>query len=233
MVKKHRILAIIPARGGSKRLPGKNIKKLHGIPMIAYAINAARHSKYVDKLIVSTDDKQIARISKKFGADIPFIRPWELATDTAKTVDVLFHAINYFETEKSTSFDYIVLIQPTSPLIQTQDIDDAIKKIIKTKKQSCVSVCEISERPEWLYSIKNNSIVPFSSIHNINLRSQELPKLFRINGAIYVSSKQLIKNRKILDEQSLEFILMPRERSIDIDTIHDFKQAEFLLSERK
>lgn len=234
MPKKLNIVAIIPARGGSKRLPRKNIKVLSGKPMIAYSIEAARKSQLIDRVIVSTDDKEIAEIAKKYGAEIPFIRPNDLATDSASTIDVLKHAITFLESHSHDKIDLIVLLQPTSPLITESDIDNAINKIIQTNTTSCVSMCPISERPEWMYSIKNEKPKPFGEKHDIILLTQDLPKLYKINGAIYVSHRDVImKQNLILDEKNLSAIVMPRERSIDIDTMTDFLIAETLFKARQ
>lgn len=224
------ILCIIPARGGSKRLPRKNIKLLNGKPMIAYAIEAAKKTQLLEHIIVSTDDHEIAEVSKKYGAEVPFLRPMELASDTASTINVLVHAVNFFETENKTALKYVVLIQPTAPLLTAADIDGAIKKIIDQKTQSCVSMCEIIERPEWTYTLQDGIPTPYGEQHNISSRTQDLPELYRINGAVYVSSRELLMNKhKILNEESLSTIIMPRERSVDIDTLTDFIIAEALL----
>src|SRR3989338_1584602 len=142
MYKTQKVICIIPARGGSKRVPRKNIKLLKGKPLISYAINAAKQSKYIDRVIVSTDDQEIARVAKKYGAEVPFMRPADLATDTALGLPVIQHAINYVESVDKDEVNFVVVIQPTSPMVLSQDVDSAIEQIVKTKANSCVSVCE-------------------------------------------------------------------------------------------
>ncbi|MDP3696589.1 MAG: acylneuraminate cytidylyltransferase family protein [Candidatus Taylorbacteria bacterium] len=229
--KTHKILVIIPARGGSKRLPGKNIKKISGKPMIAHAILAAKESKYVDRIIVSTDDPAIAKVAKKYGAEIPFIRPAELASDTATTLPVLQHAVAHMESHDKFKPDLVVLIQPTNPLVRSEDIDGAIKKIITTKTNSCFTVSEISQRPEWMYHIDNKQAKLFlNEDSGPTKRSQELPRLAIINGTVYIMRYDtLMKNNLIRDNANTSIYLMPKERSVDIDDLFDFKIAETLM----
>ncbi|NOY35808.1 MAG: acylneuraminate cytidylyltransferase family protein [bacterium] len=234
MYKNKTILAIIPARGGSKRIPKKNIKPLVGKPLIAYSIDAALQSKYIDRVIVSTDDKEIARVAAKRKAEIPFLRPKKLSGGKATTVSALQHAVRFLEEQENYKADIVVLIQPTTPLILSKDIDDAIKKLIRTRSNSCVSLCEISERPEWMYQIKKNKAVPFIKTKNSAKRTQDLPKTLRLNGGVYATRKDtLMKKNKIVDGGNLSAIIMPRERSIDIDEPIDFLIAEAMIKHNK
>src|SRR3989339_1726633 len=148
MYKKKNIIAIIPARAGSKGLPGKNIRLLLGKPLISWTIEHALSSKYIDKVIVSTDDRKIAEISRKCGAAVPFIRPAKLATDKAKGIDVILHAVRWFE-KKRNKFDLIMLLQPTSPLRTAGDIEAAIELLFEKKAGAVVSVCETEHHPLW------------------------------------------------------------------------------------
>ena len=167
------VLAIIPARGGSKRLPGKNIKDLNGKPLIAWTIDAALRSKYIDKSVVSTDDEIIAEISQKYGAEVPFIRPKELATDTASSIDVILHAINFYKT-KGEPFEYVILLQPTSPLRTTEDIDHAFE-MLNEETKAIVSVCETEHPPLWSNTLpKDLSMKDFLAKEILNKRSQDL-----------------------------------------------------------
>lgn len=230
MTKKQKILAVIPARGGSKRIPRKNIRLLKGKPLISYAITAAFESGLVDKIVVSTEDKEIAQVAHQFGAEVPFIRPVELANHATSSFDVFRHALETIEAIDKTVYNIALLIQPTTPLVLAEDIVTVIQKLLKTKANSCVSVCEISERPEWMYKIKGHWALPFSNLHNIDTRSQDLPRVYRLNGAIYASKRHIIlKKNRLLDRNSLTSIIMPRERSIDIDELIDFELAELLL----
>lgn len=226
-----KILVIIPARGGSKRLPGKNIKKIGEKPMIAHAILAAKKSKYVDRIVVSTDDPTIAKVAKKYGAEVPFIRPAELASDTAPTLPVLQHAVVYIERRDDFKPDLVVLIQPTNPLVKSEDIDGAIEKIISTKTNSCFTVSEISQRPEWMYRMDSKRAKLFLNEDNgPTKRSQDLPRLAIINGTVYVTKYDtLMKKGLIRDDTNTSIYLMPRERSVDIDDLVDFKIAGALI----
>ncbi len=232
MYKDKKILCIIPARRGSKRLPGKNIRPLNGKPLISYGIVAAKGSHYLDRVVVSTDDEAIAAIAKEYGADVPFMRPAELASDTATTLSVLQHAVAFLE-EKGEIFDLIVLVQPTMPGIQTADIDAAIEKLFAAKANSCISLCEITDRPEWIYSLNEEGrMLPYTeaAFHSQNIRSQDLPALYRINGAVYVTPRKvLMEDNKIIDKHDCVGVLMPRERSTDIDIQLDFIIAETLM----
>ncbi len=224
-----KILLTIPARGGSKRLPGKNIKMLGNKPLIAYVIAAAKASKYVDRVVVSTDDEEIARIAKEAGAEVPYLRPAELATDTAPVVDVLQHMVRYMQESEGYAPDVHVLVQPTTPFVLSADIDRAIETFFTTGANSCVSVCEVTERPEWMYQLQGSMAVPF--VDTPALRGQDLPPLFRLNGAVYVTNVQvLMEKNMVFDNTNCAATIMPPERSVDIDTALDFSLAEQLLS---
>ncbi len=233
MYKNYKTLVIIPARGGSKRLPGKNIKKIGGKPMIAHAILAAKESRYVDRIIVSTDDLAIAKVAKKYGAEVPFIRPAELATDTAPTLPVLQHAVRHYENEKNFKSDLVILVQPTNPLVRSGDIDGAIEKMIATKTNSCFTVSEISQRPEWMYHLEGKKPKLFLSSDILETkRSQNLPKLCIINGTVYVMKHNTLVTKNKIRDKNTSIYVMPKERSIDIDDVYDFELAEFLVKKQ-
>lgn len=228
MYKDKKILCIIPARGGSKRLPGKNTKLLNGVPLIGYAIRAAKDSQYIDKVIVSTDDEEIARIAQEQGAEVPFMRPPELANDTAPTLPVLQHAVTFFE-EKGEMFDLIVLVQPTVPGVESSDVDATVEKLILTNVRSAITVCPIIDPPEWMYRIDAESRLQ-KYVESPAVRGQDLEKLYRVNGAVYVIEHDtLMDGGKIVDNDSSAGVIMPRERSTDIDTLADLQIAEMLL----
>lgn len=234
MINEHSVLCIIPARGGSKRLPGKNIKPIGGKPMIAYAIAAGKGSMYVDRTIVSTDDDTIARIAKEHGAEVPFLRPPELATDMAKAVDVVFHALDALKEKDGYVPDVIVLIQPTAPLVQSADVDGAIRQLTDDNTRTCVTMAPISERPEWMYRVENGRAAAFLPAEPVEARSQDLPLLYRINGAVYVvQTEEMRTHKRFTDPESLSAYIMPRERSVDVDELVDFQIAEVLLAHNK
>ncbi len=224
----NKILAIIPARGGSKRLSNKNLKSLAGYPLIYWTISEAKKSKYIDKLIVSTENNEIAKISIKYGAEVPFMRPDELATDESGTFEVLNHAIN----EIKDKYDYILLLQPTSPLREVKDIDEFIEKAVDSAK-SMISVCQVNHSPLWSNTLPDDlSMANFIRKEIIGKRSQDLPSYYRINGAIYIAPiSKFLENRGFLGSETMAYI-MDRENSIDIDTIEDFELAEFYFEKR-
>lgn len=224
-----KILAVITARGGSKRIPRKNLRKLAGRPLIYYPVQAALRSKLVDRVIVSTDDVEIAKVAKKIGAEIPFIRPGHLATDLAKSVPVVQHAVRFLKEKHNYHPAIVALLQPTNPFLSGEDIDEAIKILIKSKADSCISVSPVSERPEWMYTIKHGRLMPHNDSWNITQRSQDLPDVFRLNGALYVVKTEVLMNKNTLNPPRGAAMIMPRERSIDIDNLIDFKIAEALM----
>lgn len=221
-------LAIIPARGGSKRLPGKNILDLKGKPLIVWSIDAALNSSFIDKTLVTSDDEEILAISKEFGSDI-VKRPKLLASDTATTFDALEHAVNSLDEE----YEYIVLLQPTSPLRSSKHIDDAIKLLEFKKADAVVSVCEVGHPVQWSMELNDeNDISKF--VKNLDSRrSQEQKKYYRLNGAIYIcKTVKLLKSKSFFLKENIFAYIMDRENSIDIDEELDFKLASFLLEIR-
>lgn len=227
VIKNKKILAIIPARGGSKRIPRKNIKLLARKPLIAYTIEAALKSNYLDKIIVSTEDEEIGKVSKRYGATI-IKRPQKLATDKANTIDVAFHVLDVLR-EKKYIPEIILLLQPTSPLRNTNDINNAIELFLKNKPKSVISVCESRETPYWMHKIDDKYIKPLMGLKNYNRRRQDLPKTYIENGAIFIISlEELYKNKKFLTDKTLPYI-MPQERSIDIDNSTDLLLTEILI----
>jgi len=225
------ILGVIPARGGSKGLSRKNIKILFGKPLIAWTIEQALASKYLDRLIVSTEDEEIAEVSKKYGAEVPFIRPKELAEDNAKGIDVVLHAIDWLKkNDRRKQYDLIILIQPTSPLRKSDDIDKAIELLFLKKAKAIVSVCEIDHHPLWANTLPEDGCMKdFIRREVMKKNRQELVKFYRLNGAIYLAYRDYIKEQEsFLGEKTFAYI-MPRESSIDIDDEIDFELAQILM----
>lgn len=222
-------LAIIPARGGSKRLPRKNILDLCGKPLIAWSIKAGLNSKYIDKVVVSSDDDEILNISLNFGAET-IKRPVELASDTATTFDAIKHTIDNFE-----KYDYIVLLQPTSPLRDAKHIDQAIELLETKKADAVVSVCEVDHSPLWSNTLpKDGNMSNFLKDEILNKRSQDLEKYYRLNGAIYIcKTEKLLENKGFFLKDNIFAYKMDRESSVDIDEEMDFKIAEVLIKMSK
>ena len=231
MYKGKYILGLIPARGGSKGLPRKNIKPLLGKPLIAWTIEQALASKYLDRVVVSTDDKEIAEVSKKYGAEFPFIRPKQLATDEAKGIDVVLHTINWFrENDKQKQYDLIMLLQPTSPLRAKEDIDKAIEFLFLKEAKAIVSVCEVDHHPLWANTLPEDGCMKdFIRKEIINKNRQELPVVYRLNGAIYLAYCNYIKEQKNFFGEKTFAYIMPKNRSVDIDNEIDFKLTEILM----
>lgn len=219
------ILAIIPARGGSKSIPRKNLRLLKGKPLLGWTIETAQNSQYIDRVILSSEDEEIINTAKKYGCEVPFVRPAELARDQTPGIDTVLHAI----TNINVMYDYVLLLQCTSPLRTTNDIDGCLEFCIEAKANSCVSVAETIERPFWMYTIDNEQRLKqliYSEKHLY--QRQQLPKVYLLNGAIYIArSEWLLENRSFINEDTLAYA-MPRERSLDIDEEYDLQIAEFL-----
>jgi CMP-N-acetylneuraminic acid synthetase len=231
LIGKNKVLGLIPARGNSKRLPRKNIIELYGKPLIAWTIEAALGSKYIDRVIVSTDNQEIANIAKKYGAEVPFIRPSELATDEATTIDAVLYSLGQLE-EVGEKYDYIALLQPTSPLRTTQNIEESIELLQTKNSDAVISVCEAEHHPLWSNVLPDDlSMDNFLDASVKNKRSQDLPKQYRINGAIYISSVKKLKkeNSFFLSDNCIAYI-MKKNVSIDIDTMDDFDLALLRIS---
>jgi CMP-N,N'-diacetyllegionaminic acid synthase len=222
------VLAVIPARGGSKGILRKNIVPLGGRPLIAWTIEAALTASCISRVIVTTDDSEIADIAFAAGADVPFLRPEAIASDTASSADVLAHAI-----ELLPGYDYAVLLQPTSPLRTGQDIDAAFSMWQSQGGYSCASVTEASESP-WLmfHRTPEGKLERLLEMPGEDTRRQCLPVAFMLNGAIYfVKSNDFMRDRRFIDRSTVGY-LMPADRSIDIDTISDLELASTMLDRR-
>jgi CMP-N-acetylneuraminic acid synthetase len=229
-----RILAIIPARAGSKRLPKKNSKLLFNKPLVEWTIEAAKQSKALTDILISTDCKDIAKIAEECGLPVPFLRPKEYSSDQSTAIDVIEHAISYLKSMKKR-YDYIVWLQPTSPLRTAEDIDGAIATLMNKNADAVISVCECDHSPLWSNTINtdasmDNFLSPF--VKN-NPRSQALPDYFRLNGAVYIArTDKLLQERSFFLDTNVFAYKMSKESSIDIDSHLDFKLAGLLLADR-
>jgi CMP-N,N'-diacetyllegionaminic acid synthase len=226
MIGGNKVLAVIAARGGSKGLPGKNIIELAGKPLVAWSIEAGRRSQYIDRLILSSENEDIIAVAKRFGCEVPFRRPAELATDSAAADAVLVHALDHLD----EAFDFFVLLQPTSPLRTAADIDGAIELCVRLGAPACVGMCESPKPAEWMYRVGDDGRVRPVLGDVITLRRQELPPTFVINGAVYVARVDWYRrHRAFLSPETVAW-RMPRERSIDIDTELDLIIARVIAS---
>ena len=224
---KDNLLGIIPARGGSKRIPRKNIISFGGQPLIKYTIDAALSSQRLSRFFVSTDDEEIATIARNAGAEVPFLRPPELATDLVNSIPVMQHAIEFFEI-KGGNVDVVVLMQPTSPFRNAHHVDDAIDLFISSGADSLTSVCRNKEHPYYAWKVDKHGIKPFFSYDKQELPRQKLPPAYVENGAIYIAKRSLIDKGTFYGNKVIPFI-MDAWHSVDIDTPLDLLWAEFLL----
>ena len=223
MIKGKSVLAIIPARGGSKGVPRKNIRPLAGKPLLAWTIEAAQKSAYIDRLILSSEDEEIIAVAKAWGCEAPFVRPAELARDETPGIDPVLHALDALP-----GYDYVVLLQPTSPLREASDIDACIARCVEGDAPACVSVSPPAQHPYWTYMIdsKDHLSPLFENTFN---RRQDLPAVYALNGAIYVArTRDLRLTRDFLMPGTVAFV-MPDARSLDIDSPADLTLAECLL----
>lgn len=229
MIGKKRILAVIPARGGSKGLPRKNVLDLAGKPMIAWSIDAAAGSRYIDRCIVSTDDAEIAEVARRHAGDVPFMRPAEHARDESTTLDVALHAIDTLP-----GYDLVVILQPTSPLRTTADIDKTIETLCALQAPSSVSVYEPAKSPYWSYRTdERGRLVTLLDAELASKRRQELPRAYVLNGAVYVACIDWLREQGRFVTGDTVAHVMPAERSLDVDTAFDLKLVAFYLHESR
>jgi len=226
-------VGLIPARGGSKSVPRKNIKLLAGKPLIAWTIEAALQSKKLARVIVSTDDTEIVDVARKWGAETPFLRPPELSGDSSSSLSVVLHAIQWLEAQDHFSPDFVALLQPTSPFRSVEDIDAAIELAEARQSVAVVSVSEAKNHPYLCKQIRSDgTLVDFVTSDLVYLRRQDLQPAYALNGAVYLNRcESLLKNRSFLPYGTVAYV-MPAERSLDVDTLWDWHLAELILKER-
>lgn len=226
-----KILAIIPARGGSKGVPRKNIKLLNGKPLIQYTAEVALKSKNLDKVIVSSDDSEIIVIAKKIGLEVPFIRPDNLANDTSPTLPVIQHALNFYK-EQGIEFDAICLLQVTSPFRTVKFLDNAIQKFIEKDTDSLISVQKVPHEynPHWVFEENNDKNLEIATGENqIINRRQDLPNAYHRDGSIYLTKVETILKENSLYGNSIAYMVSPKEFYVNIDTDKDWERAEEIL----
>jgi len=234
-----KIISVIPARGGSKGLPGKNIVLLKKKPLLAYTIEASIASGYIARTVVSTDSEEIRRVALKYKAQAPFLRPAELATDTAHSPDVVEHAVKFYEETLKEKFDIVIMLQPTSPFRTAKHIDQAVEKFLSVPGlDSLISVKKQEYPPWWMFKIEKNRLAAafeFKKGTNVfNLERQQFPAVYRPNGAIYITwRKYLRKTISLVNPENNGFYIMENKDSIDIDTPADLYEAEILLKNNR
>ncbi|WP_303189043.1 acylneuraminate cytidylyltransferase family protein [Fusobacterium ulcerans] len=226
---KEKILAIIPARSGSKGLKDKNIKMMNGKPLIAYTIEAAQNSKIFEDIIISTDSEKYAEIAKKYGGSVPYLRDKKLANDNAKSSDVILDILNRVEKK----YDSFIMLQPTSPLRTEKNIIEAYKMYLEKKANSVVSVCEMEHSPLWANILnEERRMDSFLKGIDVNKNRQELETYYRINGALYIANVEYFKKYQDFYYKDSYAYIMEKENSIDIDDELDFKIAEYLIKNK-
>jgi len=220
--KDKKILAIITARSESKRLPGKNLKRFMRRPLIAWTIDAAKESRYIDRIIVSSDSDKIAGIAREYGGEAPFLRPASLARDKSKSIDAVLHALTQVKRREKKEYDLIILLQPTSPLRRAGDIDKAVKLLLLKNADSVVSVCNSRGSRDRRWVLDRNGYMRKQKKKNSN------HACYKVNGAIYAAHGECIKKQKSFFGRKTFAYIMPEKRSVDIDNAADFKLAETL-----
>ncbi len=233
MYNNKKILGLITARGGSKSIPKKNIKEILGKPLIAYTIEQALKSKYLTKTIVSTDDDEIIKVAREYKADAPFVRPKEFAQDNSPHIDVVLHALDWLRKNQGEEYDYLMILQPTSPLRSSEDIDNAIKKAVDMDADSVMSMVELID-----FDLKKLKVVEestglispcVSEEGKTSAFRQKAPKIYKRNCAIYLTKTEILRKGDLFGEKSFAYI-MPPERSLDINEPFDFELAEIFIS---
>lgn len=224
-----KVLGVIPARAGSRGIPGKNLRELKGKPLIVYSIEEGLRSRFIDRLIVSTDSPEIARVASRYRAWIPFIRPAELSGDDVPMMPVLKHAVEALE-EEGLHFETVVCLQPTSPFRKAMHIDSAVERYFDGSCDVLVSVCPVKEHPFWMVRVEGGAGRPYTREGWSYTSRQKLPELFRLNGAIYVFSRDIIEARSTLPDEICVYEMSERD-SVDIDDEFDWLLAETILRE--
>lgn len=219
MIEAQSVLGVIPARGGSKGVPGKNIRLIGGKPLIAWTIEEARKSQHLDRLILSSDDEEIMRVAREWGLEVPFRRPAELAHDDTPGIEPVLHAL-----QELPGYDYVVQLQPTSPLRTAQDIDETLARCVAAGAPACVSLTRCAENPAWMFQMNGKGeLKPVLPDYAWCVRRQQLPVFYRLNGAVYVARTEWIQvTRSFIGKETVGFE-MPAERSLDIDSESDFQ----------
>ncbi|MCF6294168.1 MAG: acylneuraminate cytidylyltransferase family protein [Flavobacteriaceae bacterium] len=231
-----KILGIIPARGGSKSVPDKNIKLLAGKPLLQYTVDVAKKSKNISRLILSSEDDKIIKVAQQLNLEVPFKRPINLAKDDTPTLPVIQHALKFFM-EKGIYFDAVCLLQVTSPFKTSEFIDNAIDKFVKSGADALISVQQVPNEfnPHWMFRVNNkDNLELFTGEKQIISRRQDLPKVYHRDGAIYITKTSVLLEQNSLYGSKLSYMESPSYFNVNIDTLEDWKKAEnYLMSKKK
>jgi CMP-N,N'-diacetyllegionaminic acid synthase len=234
LYKNKKVLAIIPARVGSKGLPGKNIRNLLGKPLIAWSIEHAMESQYVDEIFVSTDSIEIADVVEQYGVKVPELRPDELSSDTASSMDVILYTIDRLE-KQGKVYDIVIMVEPTSPLREPMDIDKSVEMIVDSSDaESAVGICEVEGgHPDFLVELNNNFLVPYVNKDFTVKRRQDITPMFFFEGTVYTSFVDSIKTRKNFYHEKTIGYVVPKWKCFEVDDISDFVIIEAILKARQ
>lgn len=224
MINGKKVLALITARGGSKGIPGKNIRPLANKPLIGWSVEAALSSSYVDRVIVSSDSPEIIQVAQRFGAEAPFVRPESLSRDDTPSMDVVIHALDTLHEE----YDYLILLQPTSPFRDSSDIDAALRQADRADAVLVVSVAPLKKHPMFMFEIVDGKLAPFIDNKGEQLRRQDMPQAYEHNGAIYIARVPYIRKCRSFNTPEAEPYIMNGPANLDIDTPEDWESAERL-----
>lgn len=227
-----RVLYIIAARGGSKGVPKKNIKEIGGLPLIAYKIIAAQKCKYENRIIVSTDDEEIAQVSRKYGADVPFVRPAELASDSAGSMDVVEHATRWIEENDDNKYDYVCLLEPSSPFATFEDLNKALDLITCSRADTLLGMKESEVSTNFIHELDSNGGLSFfydtmKRMKDVSRQAQK--KEYTLNGCMYIAKWDYFKKNKLFHSINSVPYIMPAEQSVEIDSMSDFYYAKSLI----
>jgi len=231
MINDKHVLALIPARAGSKGLPGKNIRRLCGKPLIAWTIEQGLGSSFVDKVVVSTDSEEIASVARHYGASVPFLRPQDLASDLASSLEVIFHAIDFLEL-RGEIYEYIVLLEPTSPLREVSDIDGAIELCAHSSQvESVVGVAKVDNtHPSFLFSLQDGRLHPMQGKHPTGIRRQDLVRdYYYLEGSVYVSNLKGLRREQTFYHDRTAPWIVDKYKAVEIDSVADFMVADALM----
>ena len=227
MIDGNRVLAVIPARGGSKGIPRKNLVDLGGMPLIGWTIEAARESHFIDRFILSSEDAEIIDVARKLGCEVPFVRPTALAADEESGVSTVAHAVSVIE-----DFDYVVLLQPTSPLRSAADIDSCISLCVEQNANSCVTFAPLTKPLEWLFRMDDGiHPTPVFEVDSLG-RRQDWKTAYHPNGAVYVAKVPWLREQGSFYGSGMCAFVMPPERSLDVDTPYDLELARHIIAAR-
>lgn len=231
-----KILFVITARGGSKGVPRKNIIQLGPLPLIAYKIISAKKCKYENRIIVSTDDEEIAQVAKQYGAEVPFMRPDYLASDTASSMDVIDHAIKWVEENDSTKYDYICLLEPSSPFLTGTDLNTALDLLISKDADTLLGMKEVEVNTKFIHTLdsKNGLSLFYDEIIKMTgVRRQDQAQEYTMNGCIYAAKLEYFKKNHLFHSEKSVPYIMPTEKSVEIDSMMDLEFARFIVEKKK